>query len=78
MVVVRSLWVDACRPHGAVVDTKCLEGMLVRCRVSGKTPSTALCVNRVVGLWGWWFVFPSGRWLPAGHGVVGWVSGGVV
>ena len=47
--------------------------------MSGKTPSTALCVNLVVGVWGWWFVFPVGAGcLLATVGVVGWVSGGVV
>ena len=53
-------WVDACRPHGAVFDTKCLTGMSVRCRVSGKTPSTTSCarlVGRVCGVGGLFFLW---------------------
>ena len=55
-------------------------GMSVRCRVSGKTPSTALCarlVGRVCGVGGLFFLLGAGC-LPATVVVVGVVSGGVV
>ena len=52
----------------------------MRCRVSGKTPSTALCarlVGRVCGVGGLFFLLGAGC-LPATVVVVGVVSGGVV
>lgn len=54
LVAGRIFWVDACWPHGAVVNMNVC-GASVRCRVSGKTPPAvtfgALVLGVVGGLW---------------------------
>ena len=54
LVAGRIFWVDACWPHGAVVNMNVC-GASVRCRVSGKTPPAvtrgAVVLGVVGGLW---------------------------
>ena len=79
LVGVACFWVDACRPHGAVFDTKFLQGYVGA--LSGVWEDTVCCLVRQPVGWcvGLVVCFSLGRWLPAGHAcVVGGVSGGVV
>ena len=66
LVAGRIFWVDACWPHGAVVNMNVC-GASVRCRVSGKTPPAVTFGALVLGVvGGLWFFFLLRSSLPAG------------
>ena len=71
LVAGRIFWVDACWPHGAVVNMNVC-GASVRCRVSGKTPPAVTRGALVLGVVGGLWLFPVAVIVAGWACVSGW------